>query len=150
MLPEYQCIFSILLFLLALWLFFFYRRRKSTDWTCPKTMCFTEFSGLRREASGLNLGENHVFYTVCGVARRRVWIAMCFTVFSGLRREASGLDMSERESTSTVRLLLAADAAAVSHPFPPHPFLLSPPCPGRRPAVRRKPLNLGLLMNHTP
>ena len=32
--------------LLALRLFFFYRKRKSMDSTCPKTMCFTVFSGL--------------------------------------------------------------------------------------------------------
>ena len=78
MLPELSCIISI--FWLSLWLFFFYRRRKSTDWMCfmavwglgrsvwsgyPKTMCFTLFSGLRREVSGLSLLQNHVFYSVC-------------------------------------------------------------------------------------
>ena len=41
-------------------------------WICPKTMCFTGFSGLRREASGLNLCENCVLQCLHGCAETRL------------------------------------------------------------------------------
>ena len=99
----------------------FYRRRKSTGWTCPKAMCFTENTGVvERSVWSGHVRNPNVFYRVFWVAERSVWIepvrkpfvlqclqgclriervrkAMCFAVFSGMRREASGLDMSESQ-----------------------------------------------------
>ena len=46
---------------------------KCLDWACCKTMCFTVSARLRRDASGLNVCESHVFYPVFGVAERSVW-----------------------------------------------------------------------------
>ena len=59
----------------------------------------TQFWGLRRESSGLNLCENHVFTVSAGLRRDASGLNVCennvfYGVF-GLRREASGLDMSE-------------------------------------------------------
>ena len=108
-------------------------------------MCFTEFSGLQTEASRLTLCEYHAFYSVCGAA---TGLDLCEShVFHGVfgvaarSVRAPGLDMSENQPLQD---LLAEDAAGVSHPFPPYPFLLSCPRPGRRRAVRRKPLNIAI------
>ena len=85
-------------------------------------------------------------YTVLGVAERIVWIEPVRKpcVLQCLRGcEETRLGTCRRVNLNrTVGLLLASRGMLpVSHPCPPIPFLLSPPSPGRRPAVRRKPLN---------
>ena len=74
-----------------------------------------------------NLCENHVFYSVCGLAQRVCESHVFYGVFGVAERGVWAGHVGESTSTG--------QSAPVSS-------LSLPPCPGQRPAVRRKPLNI--------
>ena len=106
---------------------------KRNVWSrCPRTMCFTEFSGLQTEVSRLNLCENHVFYSACGAAtglsvcENHVFYGFFGVAARSVRARHVGETTSTGQSASFSRRILPGSPTVSSLSLPSLPSLPRP------------------------